>query len=44
MEIIILVLRIYNFPEVNFDKVEKIRGLDITVVIKSQNVDHNSNF
>jgi len=23
------------FPEVNFDKVEKIRGLDITVVIKS---------
>ena len=29
------------FPEVNFDKVEKIRGLDITVVIKSQNVDHS---
>tara|TARA_Y100001970_G_scaffold69232_1_gene88304 strand:- start:8372 stop:8923 length:552 start_codon:yes stop_codon:yes gene_type:complete len=24
------------FPEVNFDKVEKIRGLDITIVIKSQ--------
>ena len=24
------------FPEVNFDKVEKIRGLDITVVIKSK--------
>ena len=23
------------FPEVNFDKVEKIRGLDITLVIKS---------
>ena len=23
------------FPEVNFDKVEKIRGLDITIVIKS---------
>ena len=29
------------FPEVNFDKVEKIRGLDITVVIKSKNVDHS---
>ena len=29
------------FPEVNFDKVEKIRGLDITVVIKSQKVDHS---
>ena len=29
------------FPEVNFDKVEKIRGLDITVVIKSGNVDHS---
>ena len=25
------------FPEVNFDKVEKIRGLDITIVIKSIN-------
>ena len=24
------------FPEVNFDKVEKIRGLDITIVIKSR--------
>ena len=23
------------FPEVNFDKVEKIRGLDITIVVKS---------
>ena len=23
------------FPEVNFDKVDKIRGLDITIVIKS---------
>ena len=23
------------FPEVNFDKVEKIRGLDITIVIKN---------
>ena len=23
------------FPEVNFDKVEKIRGLDISIVIKS---------
>ena len=29
------------FPEVNFDKVEKIRGLDITVVIKSLNKDHS---
>ncbi len=29
------------FPEVNFDKVDKIRGLDITVVIKSKNVDHS---
>ena len=23
------------FPEVNFDKVEKIRGLDVTIVIKA---------
>ena len=29
------------FPEVNFDKVEKIRGLDITIVIKSKSVDHS---
>ncbi len=29
------------FPEVNFDKVEKIRGLDITIVIKSQNKEHS---
>ena len=29
------------FPEVNFDKVEKIRGLDITIVIKSNNKDHS---
>ena len=29
------------FPEVNFDKVDKIRGLDITVVIKSQDVKHS---
>ena len=29
------------FPEVNFDKVEKIRGLDITVVVKSQSIDHS---
>ena len=28
------------FPEVNFDKVEKIRGLDITIVVKSLNKDH----
>ena len=29
------------FPEVNFDKVEKIRGLDITIVISSLNNDHS---
>ena len=29
------------FPEVNFDKVDKIRGLDITIVIKSQDIDHS---
>ena len=29
------------FPEVNFDKVEKIRGLDITIVIVSLNIDHS---
>ena len=29
------------FPEVNFDKVDKIRGLDITIVIKSLNRDHS---
>ena len=29
------------FPEVNFDKVEKIRGLDITVVISSLNNEHS---
>ncbi len=29
------------FPEVNFDKVDKIRGLDITVVIKSSSKDHS---
>ena len=28
------------FPEVNFDKVDKIRGLDITIVINSKNKDH----
>ena len=30
------------FPEVNFDKVEKIRGLDITIVIKSSNIEHST--
>ena len=25
------------FPEVNFEKVDKIRGLDITIVVKSKN-------
>ena len=29
------------FPEVNFDKVEKIRGLDITIVIKNNHADHS---
>ena len=29
------------FPEVNFDKVEKIRGLDITIAITSLNKDHS---
>ena len=29
------------FPEVNFDKVDKIRGLDITIVIKSISKDHS---
>ena len=29
------------FPEVNFDRVEKIRGLDITIVVNSKNVDHS---
>ena len=29
------------FPEVNFDKVDKIRGLDITIVIKSLDKKHS---
>ncbi len=29
------------FPEVNFDKVDKIRGLDITIVISSRGVDQS---
>ena len=29
------------FPEVNFDKVEKIRGLDITIVIASLSKEHS---
>ena len=29
------------FPEVNFDKVDKIRGLDITIVTKSKSRRHN---
>jgi len=29
------------FPEVNFDKVEKIRGLDITIVINSETKEHS---
>ena len=29
------------FPEVNFDKVDKIRGLDISIVIKSTSKEHS---
>ena len=29
------------FPEVNFDKVDKIRGIDITIVISSITKDHS---
>ena len=29
------------FPEVNFDKIDKIRGLDITIVIRSMNLKHS---
>ena len=29
------------FPEVNFDKVDKIRGLDITIVIKANSKEHS---
>ena len=29
------------FPEVNFDKVDKIRGLDISIVIKSMDKKHS---
>jgi large subunit ribosomal protein L5 len=29
------------FPEVNFDRVDKIRGLDIVVVISAENRDHS---
>ena len=29
------------FPEVNFDKVDKIRGLDITIVVKSNSKEHS---
>jgi len=29
------------FPEVNFDKVDKIRGLDITISIKAQNKENS---
>ena len=29
------------FPEVNFDKVDKIRGLDISIVIKSNSNEHS---
>ena len=29
------------FPEVNFDRIDKIRGLDVIVVISSKNKDHS---
>ena len=29
------------FPEVNFDKVDKIRGLDVSIVIKSKDTKHS---
>ena len=29
------------FPEVNFDKVDKIRGLDITIVIRTNDTNHS---
>ena len=29
------------FPEVNFDKVDKIRGLDITISVKTQSKEHS---
>ena len=29
------------FPEVNFDKVDKVRGLDITIVIKTMKKEHS---
>ena len=29
------------FPEVNFDKVDKIRGLDVTITIKNQDTEHS---
>jgi len=29
------------FPEVNFDKVDKIRGLDVTIVVSSLSKDHS---
>ena len=29
------------FPEVNFDKVDKIRGLDISIIIKSISNEHS---
>ena len=29
------------FPEVNFDRIDKIRGLDIVVVVSAVNRDHS---
>ena len=29
------------FPEVNFDRIDKIRGLDVVVVISALNKDHS---
>ena len=37
LEIIVLELKSIIFPEINFDKVDRIRGMDITVVTNGQN-------
>ena len=29
------------FPEVNFDRIDKIRGLDVVVVIAAMNIEHS---
>ena len=32
------------FPEVSFDRADKVRGLDVTIVISSKNADHSFAF